>query len=370
MGNKTNCTINGKDYYRIRKTIGYKVVNGKKKPIQKPFYGENKSQAEKAIKEWERQQARSESVKAPDTPFGALASFYVDNVLNKNSKYADTTKVIYTSAYHNFVEPDIELMSHVMCDIKGSDIQLFFNRLNTSYSNTIAVNKFMSGLFRWLDMEDYCKNYMNYVVMPVSKGEKKEIEVWDDYSIQALIDLSENYRLRLLMVMALGTGLRNGELRGLKYDDIHDGSVYVNRQIQRRKVVPPKDDSYRSIPLHPFVLSEIDKHRIWHEQEMKRKGYKTDYIFTTSTGKILDPSDMRRSLDRFYDDIAETHPDFIRHKLHAFRATFCTNLRKANVRIEIAAQLMGHKSIQVTMEYYSAVRDPEKISAVNLLQIG
>ena len=52
MATKKNTQINGKDYYRITKTIGHQIVDGKKTPIRKAFYGESKTQAVKKYQEW------------------------------------------------------------------------------------------------------------------------------------------------------------------------------------------------------------------------------------------------------------------------------------------------------------------------------
>lgn len=374
MANKTNCKINGNEYYRITKVVGYKYdKNGKKKPIQKQFYGANKKQAQDKFDAWRVRKSKSESIKSPESTFGALASFYTDEVMMKNAKYAESTKVLYESAYKRFIEPNIELMSHAICDLKGIDIQMFFNGLGETRSNLNAIRKYMAGLFKWMQINDYCPDLMIGVVMPYPEqplqSNGNEIEIWDDHSISLLMEFSEGHRLRLMPVLALGCGLRAGEIRGLKYSDFYDGMVHVNRQSQKSGLIPPKYNSYRDVPLHRAVAEELAKHKLWHEKEMELNGYETDFVFTSSTGKLLDASAARRSLERLYASISETHPEFEPHKLHALRATFCTNLRKAGVRVEIASKLMGHKSVNVTLEYYSSVNESDMISAIDMMRL-
>ena len=73
---------------------------------------------------------------------------------------------------------------------------------------------------------------------------------------------------------------------------------------------------------------------------------------------------IRRSLDAEYADTPEERPVFVSHAVHAFRATFATNLAKKGVRLEIARRLLGHSSIEVTAKYYTAVTDDDKEDAV------
>ena len=95
---------------------------------------------------------------------------------------------------------------------------------------------------------------------------------------------------------------------------------------------------------------------------MKRNKYKTDFVFTTSTGRPYEDANIHRALDRYYGHIGVPHK-----KLHAYRSTFCTNLCRNGVPIQIASKLLGHKSIEVTSKYYTAVSDDEKKNALSAL---
>ena len=53
------------------------------------------------------------------------------------------------------------------------------------------------------------------------------------------------------------------------------------------------------------------------------------------------------------------------HTFHSFRHTFATNFSRAGVPIEQTAKLLGHSDIKVTEQYYLAVRNEEKLDAVN-----
>ena len=58
MATKKNTEINGQEYFRITRTIGHKMVDGKKVPVKKQFYGSSKGDAEKKYKAFLESQGR------------------------------------------------------------------------------------------------------------------------------------------------------------------------------------------------------------------------------------------------------------------------------------------------------------------------
>ena len=157
--------------------------------------------------------------------------------------------------------------------------------------------------------------------------------------------------------------MRISEAMALKYSDIENDVINVERQYVFGEIKPPKYNSCRQIPMHPELKKAFEEHKAWHEAEMIKNGYDTDYVFTTSTGKLYDHSNLRTALKRFYakNKIPYKHP-------HAYRATFCTNLCRNGAPLEVTSKLMGHKSLEVTAAYYAQVRQDSKVDAINLLK--
>ena len=86
-------------------------------------------------------------------------------------------------------------------------------------------------------------------------------------------------------------------------------------------------------------------------------------IFTTKNNTLYDVRDLRRAADRFYKRIGVDPKSF-----HAYRSTFCTNLCRADVPIEVASKLLGHKSLEVTAKHYALVKHDSKVDAINKLK--
>lgn len=122
--------------------------------------------------------------------------------------------------------------------------------------------------------------------------------------------------------------------------------------------------SYRSIPLTKSTIQEIEAHKAWQRREMMEKGYRTEYLFTTSTGAWYLRRNVKKALDRLCKREGLPH-----HKFHAFRHTFGTNLSRAGVPIEEVSELMGHSRIETTAKYYINIDADRKREAVEKLAI-
>ena len=180
--------------------------------------------------------------------------------------------------------------------------------------------------------------------------------------------------MRFMIVLAVNTGARISELLALTYDDIHDNLLYINKQISEKdpdgKASAPHLDSTKStssnrvIPLSDAVLREYATHRLIHQKEMLKNGYRTSNIFTTGTGNYYYRRNVTRALQRLCSRIGIRY-----RKFHAFRHTFGTNLSRAGVPIEETFKLMGHSSINVTMKYYVHVDARRKLDAVEKIAV-
>jgi site-specific recombinase XerD len=362
MATKTNTKINGKDYFRIRRTID---------GVQKSFYGKSKGDAERKYKEYLEQISREkyeEQTAHDNATFGERAEEFAVNVLSVSQKYAKGTISAYLSAYRLHIK-DSDLSKMKLKDVRASDIQKFYNELDVSMHKIKEIHKFMSAFYKWLVLNNYSVNVLVAVEIPRKEDTTRhdDIIVWEDDEIRKILDAlnalesrQNRHRQHFMLYMLLYTGMRISEVLGLKYSDIYDGIIHVDRQYYLEEIKPPKWNSRRQIPMHHVLIEELEAHRAWHEDEMKRNGYSTDFVFTTSTGELYYQASVRKALKRFYKkyDITYKH-------IHAYRATFCTNLCRCGVSLEVASKLMGHKSMEVTAAHYALVKTDSLQDAIN-----
>lgn len=364
MATKKNMRVNGKEYFRITKTIGHKYVDGKKIPIRKQFLGSSKRAAEQAYEKWKEEQRRkNEGIINDDRTFIEIADYYRDNILSIDSKYSPNTRDSYTSVYNSHIRTYRQLCEKRLIDVTSEDIQVMYNSLNVKEGVMGVINSFMKALYHWLCANKYSSDLLSGVIIPEKeKTSKDEIIVWTDDELFKISNSIADHRLRFLVLLAPVTGMRISELLGLKYSDFKDGFVSVRRQCCKGKIMPPKYNSNRQIPIHDMLIKELKRHKDWHYKEMKAKGYNTEYVFTTKTGGFYQSNSIRNALKCFYKK-----NDIPYKKFHAFRATFCSNLCKAGVPIQIASKLMGHKSVEITAKFYTAIGSQEQIAAIQSL---
>ncbi len=366
MANKTNCVINGTSYYRVYRTVGKKIKNGVLLDDRKVFYGKNKSEAEA---KYQAYIAKQKSGFTSEELVGVLLNDWIDTVF-KFSERKNSTKYKYIQAYNKLFR-DSKLASTPINEVSALDLQKLYNENMDKPSNVRALHNLLRDFYRYTDVNGIARDITaSMKIQKRQKSGKKEVEVWEDADLKRLIDSLEGHRYRLLVVLAVNTGARISELLALTYDDIQNDSLVINKQVsetplidgdkQRFHITPPKSESsIREIPLSKEVLREIEKHKQAHKKEMIEKGYRTNNIFTTSTGHYYFRSSVGESLKNIYKKIGVPE-----HTFHSFRHTFGTNLSRMGVPMETIKELMGHSEIGVTAKYYINIGADRKREAV------
>ncbi len=164
---------------------------------------------------------------------------------------------------------------------------------------------------------------------------------------------------------ALQTGLRTGELVGLKWDDIDlkKGLLKVQRSLEYRHSVgvwkegPPKSKAgYRTIPLTDEAI------RILKCQKEKNSHIKVisiewkDQVFLSRKGEPVKNSTYDSELFRICDKAG-----IKRFSMHVLRHTFATRCIEGGMIPKTLQQIMGHANIMITMNRYVHITEDEKL---------
>lgn len=358
MATKKNTKINGKEYFRIRRTIDGVIKN---------FYGTSKGDAERQYKEYLEDLARKKHEKEQIQSTATIhdrAKEYIDNALSVSEKYATGTKERYESAYKTHINGS-SFDGLVASEVRAADIQRFYNGLSVSAQTLKTVNKFMSAFWKWLVLNDYAPNVIQAVELPLKPDNSRHdgIQIWEDAEIHKILMRIHDYdRIMFMVEVLLYTGMRIGEVLALKYSDIKDGNIHVERQIYTGEIKAPKFGSSRIIPMHDVLLEDYEIHKKWHRAEMRQRDYRTDFVFTTSKGTLYGVSNVRRRLNAFYDDCGVPHKN-----IHTYRSTFCTQMCRCDVPLEVASKLLGHKSLEVTAKHYQMIKNDTMEDAIGKL---
>lgn len=229
--------------------------------------------------------------------------------------------------------------------IKPVDIKNFYLTKNhMSKSRLSKMHICLNGIFETAIDNDLCYKNPAKKIKFTSLQQKKERKIYTDEEIA--IVKAFFYNKLPEVVLLLETGLRRGELLGLKWEDIdmEQKILSVNRSIAEKygggvTINPPKWNSYRTIPLSDTAI------QLLKNLKTERQGY----LFPTHNNTPQSPNTWSQKLNRNMKGLPPSIPILTAHEI---RHTYGTYLRRHGVDIYTIQKLLGHKNISVTSEIY------------------
>ena len=191
---------------------------------------------------------------------------------------------------------------------------------------------------------------------------RTEQSTWTSDQLRTFLDGLIDDRLHAAYVLLATTGMRRGEVLGLRWHDIDfDGAELAVANTLTTAgsstVVsgPPKTPrSRRQIFLDEGTLAVLRDHRRRQNEERLAVGpaWNTDgdYVFTDELGESIHPDDVLRSFRRH-----ATASGLPAIRLHDLRHSYATLALKAGVHPKVVSERLGHATVGVTLDLYSHV---------------
>ena len=199
-----------------------------------------------------------------------------------------------------------------------------------SMNNYLCIfSRCLKSALEWGYVRDVPK--IKYVKIPPHKY---------DYLTETETDLLLKHTTgmwRDMILLAVRTGLRFGELIGLRWEDINlkEQTLTVNRSIVSGIVGSPKNNKSRIVPLIPSVIQILEK-----------KSHKYEYVFHDDKGNPLKYNYCLRQLHKIC-----RLADLRKISWHKLRHSFASHLAAKKNSIVAIKELMGHSDIKTTMRY-------------------
>jgi integrase len=215
------------------------------------------------------------------------------------------------------------------------------------------------------------RNPASLVDLP--KLTKPEAEVLDAEPARRLLRIAVDDRLEALFVLALTTGMRQGELLGLRWQDVdfEAGLLHVRQKLQRvrRQVLegPPKTAAgRRTIELSRLGADALRRHRVRQAEERLQCGPawgRPDLVFTTTSGQPINACTVRN----WHFPRLLRRAELPKLTFHRLRHSFATLMLSRGESISVVQQLLGHSSPSITLGVYRHILPGEQRGAIDRL---
>lgn len=279
----------------------------------------------------------------------------------------------YRERYHRNISKVIGKM--LLIDVKPIHCQKIFSDMADEGYKTTTIYQTRITLYNMLDfakendviINNPCKKSVKSDMgQPSDKKEALTIDVQRKF-LEAARDQSYENQYRFV----LQTGLRTGELVGLKWDDIDfkNKTLTISRTMEYRykvgewRIGPPKSESgYRTVPLTDEAI------RILKAQKEKNSKIKVipmewaDQVFLCRKGEPVKNSTYDTALFKICDKVG-----IKRFSMHVLRHTFATRCIEAGMMPKTLQKILGHSNIGITMNLYVHITEDEKHKEIELV---
>lgn len=330
------------------------TIEGKRKTK----YFKTKKEAKNWLIEMQNKVKTGYSLSSTKITLNEFLSEYLNSI---QTTIRPKTIIQYRRIVNNHINPF--LGNYKLDELKPHHIQNFYNsklEKGTSERTVILIHAVLHkalrqavlwGILGW--------NPSDAVIKP--KKKKTEIKVLNDVQVRNLLLVAKGSSIEVLIHTAITTGLRFGELLGLKWSDLD----WNNRtlQIQRQVYFLPKKGnvfaelktkaSQRTIVLGKSTLELLKSH--WKEQqifkaESKGNWHDLDLVFPSQTGNPNDKGNLSRRFKKLLETAGLPSIRF-----HDLRHTAATLMLLQGINPKIVQERLGHSDISMTLNTYSHV---------------
>lgn len=287
---------------------------------------------------------------------------YVDKWLDKRSFSISTNTF---NNYKYFLLQKCELLHDMLMKNISSDnindVIIYNSRHNMSSSSLKTLKGTLSTLFKEaLDEEVINKNPLRGTIKPVKTHKKVDMVIPTEEEIREVLKVARSYKFEELakkqkprefnkvlyefLLLAIATGMRKGELAGLKWSCIdfktHKIKIEEQATIVGFNQLLKTSSSYRVISVDPMVLDVLGKiPRDTKSPYVFKSGYSTTKtlleVITILVRKCFREVDLDKCVT-----------------LHSLRHFHATQLINKGVNVKVVSKRLGHSSVQITLDTY------------------
>lgn len=274
----------------------------------------------------------------------------------------------YTDMYDSAIKDEIGRIQ--LQDLTLDIIEKMYKRIqkkrNYSKSTMVVISCIVHGSLAAAKKRKLIgENVAEGAEIPKKTKAKKERIALTREQQTLFMEYAKDSYLYNLFAILLRTGLRNGEIRALKYSDIDRKNNVMHIRHTMKTITgvgmvedtPKTKTSIRDIPLTPDMIKYIEAQRhFWGFKVTNINGY----LFCDEKGDPLKEDTIKYEIRQVIKKIRQDGKEFPDITPHVFRHTFATRAIEEGMPPQVLKTIMGHSSLAITMDLYSHVMEDTK----------
>lgn len=348
--------------YEVVVDLGADPVTGRRRQRTKSF--KTKREAQAALTAWLAEVDKGTVVDRSTQTVAEMMQYWLDT--HARSRLRAKTVFDYEHT----------IARHIIPTLGSLPVQkLTPERLQTFYSDKLAEGcgvrtirlchlHINQALKQAVKMGLISRNVASLVTQPQSAP--REMRVWDTAQAQAFLAVAHKSTYGPIWMLALATGMRRGELLGLRWQDIdmERRVLYIRQTVGslhgRPEFKPPKTrSSRRMVPLQDAVIAALKEHRRRQNERRLELGevwQDHDLVFAAANGGPINPDNVGRDFQRL---VKLAGVPMIR--IHDQRHTHVTLALQAGANIKAVSEAIGHADVAITLRTYTHVMPEQRI---------
>lgn len=338
--------------------LGYKDKSGKSKI--KAFYGKGKGEIKEKRKEWQKQFDAGIDTESNKMTFAHWLEKWLE-VYKKNTVAITTFEQNKLTVKNHFTSDEIGATK--LKDLTKLNLQDFINRKSEKLAATSMklLRYVISNSLKFAVENDILlKSPAAGLRIPKAKIDKREdIKPFSRNELKDVLGSLEGDKLYNIVYVAAFTGMRKGELLGLRWQDVDlvKGVINVRQQAiynpGTRNIEIGKlktKNAYRSISIDEKVIAVLKKQKAWNavkKLELGESYTEQGIVFVDEAGQLLNTVWITKA---FYRTIKKLGIEY--RSFHHLRHTFASIAISKVPNIKAISMTLGHSTITETMDTY------------------
>jgi integrase len=345
-------------------SAGY-AADGKR--VRKTIFGATKDEVAKKLAKVQASRMDGTFIEPSRTRLSTFLERWVEDAARPTIR--ETTYVSYKGIIKNHIDPRIggtslALLSPIHIQRLYADMEREEVGPRVRQLTHAVLRRALKQALRWgLIARNPCE------AVDPPRVPKHEISPYTPEQVHKFLAAATADRFYALFVLAIGTGMRSGEIFGLRWPDVDltKGSLTVRNTLMevsgKLTLAEPKTPkSRRRIDLPQFVVEALSSHRA----QSVREGFASSpWVFCNSEGGPLRRTHFQSNHFKPLLASAELPPI----RFHDLRHTSATLLLAAGVHPKIVQERLGHSQIGITLDIYSHVVPTMQLEAAGKLDV-